>query len=166
MYCPECGKENNQGERFCRACGLSLQTIVNAINQERTSESPQPSIPLLSRAYAFWQNPFVYGLSLVFLGLIFQIIAEKVFDSSRASDIGTIISMLGIGLIGFKGIMLAVMPARRASSKTPLQVESTSQISRSLLDAQLASVTESTTRELDLAEREQRKSRDTQPASD
>lgn len=167
MYCPDCGKENNQGERFCRTCGLSLETIVRAINQEGVPEASKPGPPVLSRAYAVWQNPFVYGLSLVFLGLILQIIAEKVFGSTKASDIGTIISLLGVGLIGFKGVMLAVMPPRRGvDSNAPRHADSTSKLSRLLLDPQPASVTESTTRQLDLMEHEQPQSRDTQPTHD
>jgi hypothetical protein len=28
MYCPNCGKENSVGQKFCRACGLELETII------------------------------------------------------------------------------------------------------------------------------------------
>jgi len=37
MFCPKCGGESLEGQRFCKACGTNLQLINDAI---RTGDSP------------------------------------------------------------------------------------------------------------------------------
>lgn len=39
MYCPKCGAESQEGQRFCKACGTNLQLINDAL---RTGDSPGP----------------------------------------------------------------------------------------------------------------------------
>src|SRR5581483_6168245 len=31
MYCPKCGAEAIEGQRFCKACGTNLQLIINIV---------------------------------------------------------------------------------------------------------------------------------------
>ena len=31
MYCPKCGAEVVEGQRFCKACGINLQLIINVV---------------------------------------------------------------------------------------------------------------------------------------
>src|SRR5689334_22758073 len=31
MYCPKCGVEAVEGQRFCKACGTNLQLIINIV---------------------------------------------------------------------------------------------------------------------------------------
>lgn len=39
MYCPKCGGESVEAQRFCKACGTNLQLINDAL---RTGDSPGP----------------------------------------------------------------------------------------------------------------------------
>jgi hypothetical protein len=39
MYCPKCGSESVEAQRFCKACGTNLQLINDAL---RTGDSPGP----------------------------------------------------------------------------------------------------------------------------
>jgi zinc-ribbon domain len=164
MYCPSCGKENPEGRRFCRSCGLSLQAITPALAGESpTTSVEESSVEPSSRLQAAWQNPFIYALLLIVLGVILGAIGERPLRSQTAHDIGTIIALLGVGLLGLKGVMLIVAPPRPAlRAKRAMQVEQTSE--RTLLSAEPPSVTENTTRELDAsAESLNERSRDTQP---
>lgn len=34
MYCPNCGKVNSVEQKFCRGCGMSLETVVQALDQQ------------------------------------------------------------------------------------------------------------------------------------
>lgn len=166
MYCPNCGKENSEGRRFCRSCGLSLSAIGSVMNGEvqstRTSEnSSQP----LSRMQAAWQNPFFYALLLIVLGIIIGAAGNRLLSSEITSDIGTIIALLGVGLLGLKGVMLVVAPPGVApAAKSPTSAEGNSRREPARLPAEPPSVTETTTRHLDASlEAREEKSRDTQP---
>ena len=168
MYCPNCGKENAEGRRFCRSCGLSLQTIDPALGGESptTVEEEENSVQPVSRMQAAWQNPLIYAVLLIVFGVIMGAVSERApLRSQTAHDIGTMIALLGVGLLGLKGVMLIVASPRQSPPvKRVMQVEQTSQLKPSLLSAEPPSVTENTTRELDASlESGKQKSRDTQP---
>lgn len=168
MYCPVCGKENNEEQRFCRSCGLSLQPVIRAVKGETSPiDAGETQVATVSRAQQLWQNPFAYGLLLIVLGLTFEVIADKVLGSSKAADIGTLISILGVGLIGFKGVMLVMMnPNNPSRAKSSPRIEATSIVKPAQLPSERPSVTENTTRQLDEgAEILKERSPDTKPTS-
>lgn len=166
MYCPNCGKENPEGRRFCRSCGLSLQAIAPALSGESpTASAEDSSVQPVRSMQAAWQNPFIYALFLIMLGIIIGVVGNKVLSSQTTADIGTIIALLGVGLLGLKGVMLIVAPPRPSPPAKPvMQVEQTSEAKPALLSAEPPSVTENTTRQLDASvESRKERSRDTQP---
>jgi hypothetical protein len=165
MYCPNCGKENAEGRRFCRSCGLSLQTIAPALAGESpTTSMEENSVEPVSRFQAVWQNPLIYALLLIIFGVIMGAVGERALRSQTAHDIGTMIALLGVGLLGLKGVMLIVAPPRHSPpTKRMMPVEQTSELKPTLLSAEPASVTENTTRELDASIEGTKKPRDTQP---
>jgi zinc-ribbon domain len=150
MYCPNCGKENAEARRFCRSCGLSLQAITPLAGESPTTGLEESWVEPVSRMQAAWQNPLIYALLLIIFGVIMGAVSERALRSQTAHDIGTIIALLGVGLLGLKRVM---------------QVEQTSELKPALLAAEPPSVTENTTRQLDAsAESLNERSRDTQPA--
>ncbi len=166
MYCPNCGKENPEGRRFCRSCGLSLQAIAPALAGESpASKSEESSVQPVSRLQAAWQNPLVYALLLIVLGIAVAVVGDKTLSSQTTHDIGTIIALLGVGLLGLKGVMMIVAPPRPSPpAKRVMQVEQTSELKPALLSTEPPSVTENTTRQLDTSvESLKERSRDTQP---
>jgi uncharacterized Zn finger protein (UPF0148 family) len=40
MYCPKCGAEAVEGQRFCKACGTNLQLIINVIKSGGKGPGP------------------------------------------------------------------------------------------------------------------------------
>jgi len=168
MYCPNCGKENPEARRFCRSCGLSLQSIAPASAGESPTnvEGEEDWVQPVSRMQAAWQNPLIYALLLIVFGVIMGAVSERApLRSQTAHDIGTIIALLGVGLLGLKGVMLIVAPPSHSPPvKRVMQVEQTSQLKPSLLSAEPPSVTENTTRQLDASlDVRSEKPRDTQP---
>jgi hypothetical protein len=125
----------------------------------------ESSVEPVSRLQAAWQNPLFYALLLIVFGVIMGAVSERApLRSQTAHDIGTIIALLGVGLLGLKGVMLIVAPPRPLPPvKRVMQVEQTSQLKPSLLSAEPPSVTENTTRELDASIEGTKKPRDTQP---
>lgn len=166
MYCPNCGKENPEGRRFCRSCGLSLQAIAPALASESPSASAEESsVQPFSRFQAGWQNPFIYALLLIVLGITVAVVGDKALSSQTTQDIGTIIALLGVGLLGLKGVMMIVAPPRPSPpAKRVMQVEQTSELKPRVLSAEPPSITENTTRQLDASlEVAAEKPRNTQP---
>ena len=165
MYCPDCGKENPAGQKFCRSCGLSLKPISQALAGVSTAGVDESSTVVVRGEPRFWHNPLIYGLLVIVLGIIIGAVGDKVLSSQTISDIGTIISLLGVGLIGVKGVMLIVAPPRYSLRSQPApQAEQTSELKPGLLSAEPPSVTENTTRQLDASvESLKERSRDTQP---
>lgn len=165
MYCPDCGKENPAGQKFCRSCGLSLKPISQALAGVSPAGVDESSTVIVRGEPRFWHNPLIYGLLVIVLGIIVGAVGDKALSSQTISDIGTIISLLGVGLIGVKGVMLIVAPPRYSlrSQPTP-QAEQTSELKPALNSAEPPSVTENTTRQLDASvESLKERSRDTQP---
>jgi hypothetical protein len=121
--------------------------------------------PALNRFQSAWQNPFIYALLLIALGIIIGAVGERPLRSQTAHDIGTIIALLGVGLLGLKGVLMVVSPPRPSPRKRrKKQVEHTSEPKLQMLSAEPASVTENTTRELDASLKASKdRSRDTQP---
>lgn len=165
MYCPNCGKENAEGRRFCRSCGLSLQAIPPALAGGSPSESEDRSVEPVSGLQAAWRNPLIYALLLIVFGVIMGAVGERALRSQTAHDIGIIIALMGVGLLGLKGVMLIVAPPGHSPpAKRVMQVEQTSELKPRLLSAEPPSVTENTTRQLDASvDSRNEKSRDTQP---
>src|SRR4030095_13419671 len=42
MFCPKCGSESLEAQRFCKACGTNLQLINNALGGSENSQGPTP----------------------------------------------------------------------------------------------------------------------------
>lgn len=166
MYCPNCGLENPGDRKFCRSCGLSLQSIAPALSGDSPASSAEESpVERPSRMQAAWQNPFIYALLLIVLGVVLGAIGERPLRSQTAHDIGTIIALLGVGLLGLKGVMMIVVPPRSAPlARRVIQAEATSELRPRALSPEPPSVTENTTRQLDPSvEILKERSRDTRP---
>src|SRR4051812_42994973 len=102
MYCPQCGKEENGQTRFCRSCGQNLDTVA------RSLAGNEPSI---STGGAIVQSPIFYALLLIVLGVLgATLFGPTWLDVKFAAGISGLVAMLGIGLLGFKGVMLMMAP--------------------------------------------------------
>jgi zinc ribbon protein len=168
VYCPDCGKANPVGQKFCRSCGLSLKPVSQALAGEvvPADASLASRTVVVQGAQRFWQNPLIYALMLILLGIVIGGVGERVFQAKTVSDIGTIIALLGVGLLGFKGVMLVIAPPRSSARSEGVaeEFEDSYEPGAGLLSAEPPSVTENTTRQLDAnVEREKEKSRDTKP---
>ena len=78
MYCASCGKEMNDGERFCSNCGAAVAAPVEVVPAEVVVAPAKPRIdtnPILVHgilALAFASTPFIS-----WLGIIFGVITKK-----------------------------------------------------------------------------------------
>lgn len=151
MYCPNCGKGNTQQQRFCRSCGLGLQTISQALVHELSATRPDGSpVEMVKHEQRGWHNPLVYGLLLLILGMVIVIFGKKIAAEQLIADLGMLIGLLGIGLLGFRGVGLILFPPEPTPrSETLLEGEPTNELPRALEPGAPHSVTEHTTRQFE-----------------
>lgn len=151
MYCPNCGKDNPENTRFCRSCGLGLQTISHAlVNELSATKSDDGLIEIVESEQKRWRNSLMYGVLMLLLGMAIIIFGKKVVVEQLIADLGTLIAVLGIGLVCFKGVsLLRSQPSSSRPSKSVLEGKSTTELPPALPSGEQASVTEHTTRQFE-----------------
>jgi hypothetical protein len=108
MYCPNCGRENSENQNFCTGCGLKLPTVPQVVGKEQPAQlapvyfQPEPKI---------WQNPLLYGLFMILIGMFLLILGKNAFNDKSISDMGTVITLLGTILLALKGTFLVLQQA-------------------------------------------------------
>jgi zinc-ribbon domain len=164
MYCPSCGNQNSEQQRFCRSCGLRLETISQVVNQE-LQQIPDfvpergPGFSWKSIFFSAWH----YGFFLIGLGLIIISIGTKIVGEQLVADIGSAMSLLGVGLLVSRGILLL----KGTLESRPAQFQQKADTTPLLEQKEPASVAEFTTRHLDTVytERHDSKSSASEPES-
>jgi len=158
MYCPKCGKENLEQQKFCTSCGLKLATISTAIASESRT-STEKTIATLRDASKGWRDVLIYAFVLIASGTLIGAFGYKVLGEKTLGDIGTIISLVGVLVILLKGLLLVAQsaaPTARSSKPTDpeledelLQADGPPAKAPALLSAEPPSITEHTTRQLE-----------------
>src|SRR6476620_2935888 len=143
MFCPNCGSESREAQRFCRSCGLRLDSIDQVVRQELQESKVQP----VTRSWLqiIFLTAWHYGLFLLALGMIITGVGHKILNEKTIADIGTIMSLLGVGLLVSRGILL-LKDAAHSTSYEPSKAETTTELRPRQLEAkEQPSVTEFTT---------------------
>jgi|KBSMisStaDraftv2_1062788.scaffolds.fasta_scaffold14325_3 hypothetical protein len=153
MYCPNCASENSEEQRFCRTCGLHLQTISQVVSHQiRSIQKTDSAIKAFCEPKNIWQNPLLYGFFLVLMGLLVVTIGKKIIGEQLIADIGTLISLSGIAVFILKGVFL-VQRSQRSGSTEPTpdftRADTTTELPHLIEAKEPPSVTEFTTRNFD-----------------
>jgi len=158
MYCPKCGKENPEQQKFCTSCGLRLAAISTAIANE-SQTAGEKTIATLSGGSKGWRAPLIYAFLLIGIGALISVFGNEILRDKSLGDIGTLVSLVGVLVILLKGLLLVVQSnAPTAGSGIPAdpEVEHNRQQARvqaanapALLSAEPPSITEHTTRQLE-----------------
>ena len=143
MFCPNCGREKLTGKKFCPSCGLKLQAIQRAMSQEQ-GEMSKAATRLQPIGLRFLTS----GFCVMMLGVLLGILGKKTLANNTIADIGAILAVLGIGLIGYFGIIMMGGGINR--SATPRSLPMNNQTKELPPAFEPESITEHTTRKLDL----------------
>jgi predicted nucleic acid-binding Zn ribbon protein len=127
---------------------LGLRTISEAlVNELSTTKSDGSSNEIVEHEQKRWRNPLIYGFLMLMLGMVIVIFGKKIAAEQLIADLGTLIAILGIGLLGFKGVLLLRSQSRSSrQARTLLEGKPTTELPRALPSGEPASVTEETTR--------------------
>jgi len=172
MYCPKCGKENPEQQKFCTSCGLKLAAISTAIANESQTASER-AIATLGGGSKGWRAPLIYAFLLIGIGALISVFGNKILRDKSLGDIGTLVSLVGVLVILLKGLLLVVQsnaPTAGSGILSDPELEHHRQQARvhapnaqALLSAQPPSIAEHTTRQLESNTDESERPRTTQP---
>jgi zinc-ribbon domain len=94
MSCPKCGLQITSDQRFCRACGASLQLVTQPL-AETTS-------PIIAKRDTSRQSGLsLLGLIIMFVGAAVGIIGKKLIYEDIVTVTGALIALAGIALTVF-----------------------------------------------------------------
>ena len=158
MFCPNCGRENSETQNFCTGCGLKLP--VTAAN-----EKPEQLVPVYFHPEArIWQNPVVYALFTIAVGIFMMMFGRRVLGDKTMMDLGTVVTLIGAALLGLKGVFLVLQQAgvMQLPKSSVQQKQMPPRQQPTLQPAEQGSVVEHTTRNLDAVPLYE-KPRNTQP---
>ena len=80
MYCPNCGQSNEIEQRFCRRCGLNLETVSESLSTQLLGGDVEPG----DRRLELFGNIAFGGFGIIVLfgiaALIYTVLDETVFQ--------------------------------------------------------------------------------------
>jgi zinc-ribbon domain len=146
MFCPNCGRDNSGTKKFCPSCGLKLQTIAEVLTNEQA-----PLVqPIISKPKSR-QQAMLPGLFLILTGIIISLMGADGFANKAITDIGVIVAIIGMGLIAYKGLGQGNSKSKSLQNSPAISPAATVRLLPAMPTEEPISITEHTTRELDLA---------------
>ena len=109
MFCPNCGKETSAEQRFCRACGLGLEKIVQAVDEQLPTQLNENLLAQKNR-YEWWG---MIALSIFGLGVLGAILFGIVYKMMIVKgEIVAGLFILGFIVIGGCGLLSTILFAK------------------------------------------------------
>ena len=76
MYCPNCGAKNSNEQKFCRFCGLNIETTIQSLQTQLSKKEKGDNFQVLK-----WLKRSISFGSMFFASLVFVfVIGNYVFD--------------------------------------------------------------------------------------
>lgn len=154
MYCPNCAASNPDATKFCRACGVNLSLVPQAL----TGELPGSRSTDHQKRHENDDPPSIEsGISKFFMGIGFLLVSAAVFFYAPAGKIWWFWMLLpAFGMLG-KGIAeIVTVKMSQGASYHPTQTQMPPVADRVVVPPRTTgeiipppSVTEATTRHLD-----------------
>ena len=169
MHCPNCGKQASDAQQFCRACGMSLETVGKLVAKH--TGSPAAIQAKLDKAEAekavarTMFNWMMWGMLMVGIAVV-MIVVNKSFpigDWFRLLSSLLAVGGLGVAVGGvFNALRRGMLPARREPDQLA-GAPDTNELPTNSSPAELPSITERTTQLIAVEEARTNKMMDTGP---
>jgi zinc-ribbon domain len=150
MYCPSCGKTNSAEQKFCRACGLQLEQVVQSLVAQLTAPDAdkklaerQNNLDRVIKAVAVGTISLFVGA--VLWGIIYSIIIVKGEVLAGSIFLAIIVGILLFGLLMLYRDSLSQNPSKQNSSRPDSLVSDTAELLSESRYEPVPSVVERTT---------------------
>ena len=114
MHCPSCGDQTPLDQKFCRKCGLSLESISQLLAEQVSIDTPslekQESNQAVLRSMYRWMK---WGFLVLLIGLVL-LVTNKTFVMGRAVQLLASFLLLGGTALATYGVLA---PFRASSAK-------------------------------------------------
>jgi hypothetical protein len=152
MHCPSCGAETNLEQRFCRSCGMDLETVSKLVAEYSSPENLklEKSLTQKTNQQRMYES-IKWGMISLILGMAALVIVKTLAFDKTYNLIGALLLFISMGLLCFGALstMREVTSTRkpRTSDRTAELPESqtTKELPAARVPVPVASVTERTT---------------------
>ena len=153
MHCPTCGAETTLEQRFCRGCGMDLETVSKLVAAHSSPETLKLEKSLTEKAnrQRMYQS-FKYGMICFIVGMA-ALATTKTLSLEKVFNLGPLLLLfVGMGVM-FYGVLAPMrerassarkLPGLGATSQLP-ETETTKELPAARVPVPVASVTERTT---------------------
>jgi hypothetical protein len=94
MYCPNCGKATSIEQKFCRACGLSLEKTAQSLVEQHAANDLDKTLQEKQRIVELWIKITVgSSISIVTVAVLWGIIYGLMISKGQI--------LKGLGFLGF-----------------------------------------------------------------
>ena len=151
MYCPRCGTVATPNQQFCRACGLSLEKVVELVGEGvELQSSPTDRSRLRERQQKFENLAGIAGLTtfgVILLLFIILIFSQIILKGGLLIIPGTLLILLafGAGVMVFFQVYSKSLKAKLEEPSLPRSTEPLSTETSRRIPLAPASVSEGTT---------------------
>jgi hypothetical protein len=100
MHCPNCGTKASAGQKFCRACGFSLEKVEQLIADQKAAATEQPAKATAGlsddwlRRLEKWAARALFALGGILGGLMLWAIITKVMIEKGRIFQGSVVLMI------------------------------------------------------------------------
>jgi hypothetical protein len=149
MHCPNCGQQLSSDLKFCRSCGMKLDSVVKAVNEHLSLDGSEPPAKNSDRTRLNrMARGMLIGVFVVVIGALTTSLGKGVWAFEK---VGVFLAFVGLMLmfysvispmLGPGGITGRVKKKKLAEPETQLNLNSADSFEP------VSSVTEGTTRDL------------------
>lgn len=153
MHCPSCGTDTTLDQRFCRGCGMGLETVSKLVAEYSSPETLKLENSLTEKAIQKrMYHSLMWGMISFILGMAVLVVVKTLELDKTINLVGSLFLFLAMGLMSY-----AVLSAARDGSsssrklKSPFrtgalrETETTKELPPARVPVPVASITERTT---------------------
>ena len=154
MHCPSCGAETSLDQRFCRSCGMDLETVSKLVAAHSSPETLKLEKSLSEKATQkrMYQS-IKWGMICFILGMA-ALATTKTLGLDKVFNLGPLFLLfMGMGIMLYGAVLFPMrerasssrkLPGPGSSSELP-ETEITKELPAARVSVPVASVTERTT---------------------
>ena len=153
MHCPSCGVEANLEQRFCRSCGMDLETVSKLVTSHSSPEALKLEKDRARKAdqRRMYQS-LKWGMICLILGMAVLTIVKTLALDNKFNLVGATLLFIAMGFM-FHSVLAPMRDRASSLGKLPRaddtselsRAEATKELSPARVPVPVASITERTT---------------------